>query len=68
MRKPDPPRIYEAKRAGLRARMVSTRRVREVDVDRLLDGWDAEAAGRGLERADGRYWSDGEAWMRDRVA
>jgi hypothetical protein len=44
---------------------VSSWLVREADVDRLLDAWDAEAVARGLERTDGRYWSEDEAWMGD---
>ena len=67
MRRPDPTRNYEAKRAGLRGRMVSTRHVREADVDALLDGWDAEAAGRGIARDDPRYRTEGEPWLRDRA-
>ena len=65
-RRPDPENIYQAKRAGLRGRMVSTWHVREADVDALLDGWDAEAVARGIARGDPRYRTEGEPWLRDK--
>ena len=58
MRRPDPDRIYQAKRAGLRGRMVSSWKVREADADALLDAWDIVASGMGLLRDDPRYWGE----------
>lgn len=46
--------------------MVPTWLVSEVAADAALDGWDAEAASRELPRSDGRYWTEGEPWMRDK--
>jgi hypothetical protein len=39
----------------------------EAEADELLDGWDLEAVQGALSRQDHRYWSDGEAWMRERT-
>ena len=64
MRRSDPERIFEAKRACLRGRMVAMWKVREADVDTLLDCWDIVATARVIARHDPRYWSEGEPWLR----
>jgi hypothetical protein len=66
MRRADPRRIFEARREALRSRMVSSWRVAPDDADSALDALDLIATGRALLRDDPRYWSEGEAWMRDK--
>ena len=66
MRRSTPDRIHEAKRAGLRGRMVDEWRLLPARADELLDEWEAEAARLGQERTDPTYWSEGEVWMRAR--
>jgi hypothetical protein len=38
------------------------------NADELLDGWAAEAAARGLAPDDPRFWSEGWAWLVERVS
>jgi hypothetical protein len=54
-RRSDPERIFEAQRAGVRARLTGTGMQPET-ADRWLDAWVQEAAGRGLPK-DGAYWN-----------
>lgn len=65
-RRPDPARIYEARRAGAVARLAS--RTGSERAEQLVAGWEAEAEARGIPRGDARYWSEGAAWLEDRVA
>ena len=65
MRRSSPENIYQAKRAGLRGRMVGSWHAQPDDADRALDGWDLEAATRGLARDSSAYWSEAEPWLRD---
>ena len=53
-RRGDPDRIFEAQRAGVRARPIGTDRVQPETADRWLDVWAIEAATRDLPR-DGAY-------------
>jgi hypothetical protein len=62
MRRADPERIYQAKLAGLRARIVGHWQTKAA-ADALLAEWDREATMRGLDRADSAYWDDGAAWI-----
>ncbi len=58
-RRADPERIFEARRAGVRARLTGTGMPLET-AERWCDSWELEAAGRGLPR-DGAYWQEGAA-------
>ena len=60
-RRGNPERIFEAQRAGVRARLTGTGMQPET-ADRWLDAWVLEAAGRGLPQ-DGRYWQAGWEWI-----
>ena len=53
-RRADPERIFEAQRAGARARLTGTGMQPET-ADRWLEAWVLEATGRGLPK-DGAYW------------
>jgi hypothetical protein len=63
----DPDRIHQAKRAGLRGRMVDDWRLLPERANELLDEWEAEAARLGQERTDRDYWAEGEVWIRARA-
>lgn len=67
MRRPNPDRIREAQRAGLRARMIGHWRLTEARADELLAGWDAEAAERGIDPDGSDHVLDREAWLRERL-
>ena len=58
---------FDVTRARVRETMVLMWRVDEADVDRLLDGWDAEAAVRGLDRFGWQYWSESNVWLRHKA-
>ncbi len=64
--RPDRERIREAKRVGLRARMVGEWRVPPDTAAELLDAWEAVAAARGLPEDDPTYPSEREGWLRER--
>jgi hypothetical protein len=67
-RRPDPRRIYAARRTGVRNRIRDERRIAEATADHWVEAWEAEAAARGLDR-DGRdYWSTGAAWILEQLA
>ena len=66
MRRPNPQRIHEAKRAGNHSRMVSHWRVQLGIADKVPDAWDQEADGRGLARNDPRYWQEAGKWLSDK--
>lgn len=61
-RRSHPERIFEAQRAGVRARLVDTDRMQPEMADRWLDAWLLEAATRDLPR-DGAYWNAGCDWI-----
>ena len=62
-----PQERFDDGHARMRARMVGLWHVDEAEVDQLLDEWDAEAAVRGLDRFDRRYWNTGADWLRRKV-
>lgn len=55
-------RIFEARRAGLVARITDGGLPRTL-VERLLDTWDDEAYRRGVGRLSPGYWSGAETWI-----
>jgi hypothetical protein len=60
-RRADPERIFEAQRAGVRARLIGTG-MQPKTADQWLDAWVLEAAARDLPR-DGAYWQAGCDWI-----
>ncbi len=64
-RKPDPERIYQARRDGLRNRLAVTMGARTAE--RWIASWEAEAAERGVTPRGGGFWAAGEAWIADRA-
>jgi len=67
-RRADPARIYEARRAGAVARLASRDRLGDDRAEELVAAWELEAELRGIPRGDERFWSDGAAWMAERVS
>ena len=62
-RKPNPARIYEARRAAIESRLARSRVLSPEDVERWLAAWEAEGARLGLDRNDRDYWSLGDEWI-----
>jgi hypothetical protein len=60
-RRGDPERIFEAQRAGVRARLTGTGMQGET-ADRWLDAWPIVAAARWQAR-DGEYWQAAWDWI-----
>jgi hypothetical protein len=67
MSRRDPERIYQAKLAGLRARIVGNWRQSDERADALLSAWEKEASVRGLDREQSAYWDDGAAWIEEQI-
>jgi hypothetical protein len=54
-------RIYQARRAAIRNRLIGTGKDPDV-AERWCDAWEAEAVLRDLKR-DGDYWEAGKLWI-----
>ena len=64
-RRRDRLRIYEARRAGLMARLMSTGVVAE-RAEALVAAWEAQAAADGLVRDGAAYWDLAWPWLEPR--
>jgi hypothetical protein len=63
MRKPDPERIYLARRAAIFRRLVDEQRLGKLDAEGWIAAWEQEAASRGLDRHSGSFWDEGRVWI-----
>jgi hypothetical protein len=63
MRKPDPERIYQARRAATFRRLVDEQRLDELGAEHRIAAWEREAESRGLDRHGGAFWNEGRAWI-----
>lgn len=61
-RKPDPVRIYAARRAATEARLRVSGMPQDV-AERWLADWEAFAAQEGLDRDAGDFWERAMAWI-----
>ena len=61
-RKPDPVRIYAARRAATEARLRGSGMPQDV-AQRWLADWEAFAAQEGLDRGAGDFWERAMAWI-----
>ena len=64
-RRRDRERIYQARRAGLVARLVSTA-VAPDRADALVAAWEAHATAGGLARDGEPYWDEAWPWLESR--
>jgi hypothetical protein len=64
-RRRDRERIYQARRAGIVARLMSTG-VAQDRAEALLDAWETEATSRGLVRDGEAYWDKAWPWLEPR--
>jgi hypothetical protein len=65
-RRADPERIYQAGRAAIRNRLVSTGMDAET-AERWLTSWELEAATRQMPTT-GDFWTVGDAWIAEQRA
>ena len=55
-RRPEPSRIYQAERMGVRNRLRDEFHISEPNADKWVEAWEAEAERRGLDRDARDYW------------
>ena len=65
MRKPDPERIYLARRAAVFHRLVDKQRLYELDAEHWIATLGAGGNVAGLERHSGAFWEEGQVWIGD---
>jgi hypothetical protein len=65
MRKPDPERMYLARRAAHFRRLVLEHRLDELEAEHWIAAWEREAESRGLDRHGATFWDDGRVWIEE---
>jgi hypothetical protein len=63
MRKPDPKRIYQARRSAIFHRLMDEQRLDELDAERWIAAWEREAEARALDRRTDAFWQDSARWI-----
>jgi hypothetical protein len=61
----DPEGIYQSQRAGVIRRLVDSGRVDEVDAERWVSRWEAEASDIGPARGSQESWDFAWQWIED---
>ena len=64
-RRPDPLRIYAARRAGLLTRLRAEARISEYTAEHWITAWESEARLRGLDGRTTDWWEDAWGWIAD---
>jgi hypothetical protein len=67
MRRAYPQRIYEAQRTGMLRRLADQEHLGDDHAESLIAAWEAEAAARGYDRSDPRYWDDVATWIKREI-
>jgi hypothetical protein len=62
MRKPDPLRIYAARREGNRHRLLG-QGVGEAAAEQWLVAWEAEGRSRAIDATTAAFWEEGYRWI-----
>jgi hypothetical protein len=62
-RKPDPRRIYDARRAAIESRLTRSKVLSPEDAERWLAAWEDEAALLGFDTDDREFWGLGVQWI-----
>jgi hypothetical protein len=65
MRKPDPERIYLARRAAILSILTGSSTPAQ-RAEALVTAWEAEATARGLPQDAASFWSGAVDWIADR--
>jgi hypothetical protein len=66
MRKPDPDRIYLARRAAQFRRLADEDHLDKLDAEHWIAGWEREADGCGINRHSDAFWEEGTRWIAER--
>ena len=64
-RRGDPKLIYQAQRAAILRRLVTTERLEELDAEHWIARWEREAEAIGRTRGSPSYWDDAWRWIED---
>jgi hypothetical protein len=67
-RRPDPERIYQARRSATFRRLVDVDHVDELDAEHWIARWERQAESQGLERLTPEFWDAGGRWILDERA
>lgn len=59
----DPEKIYQAQRAGVFMRLVSEKRLDELDAEHWITRWEREAEATGRQRGSTGYWDETWLWI-----
>ena len=62
-RRGDPERIYQAQRAGIFQRLVTSERINELDAEHWISRWEREAEASGRARSTATFWDDAWEWI-----
>ena len=65
-RRPDPLRIYAARRAGLLTRLQAELRISEYTADGYITAWESAARQRGLDGRTTAWWEPAWDWIAER--
>lgn len=65
MRKPDPERIYLARRAAILSILTGSGKSTE-RAETLVTAWEAETTARGLPRYESSFWDGAVEWIAER--
>lgn len=66
-RRGDPARIYEAARAGITQRLITSERLTDRQAEQLLSSWELHAELSGIDRGSNHYWYQAERWIREQL-
>jgi len=67
-RRPDPLRLYAARRAGLVSRLVMESRLSQEGAERWVGAWESEARQRKLDARTPGWWEPAWTWIAERRA
>jgi hypothetical protein len=62
-RRPDPERIYQARRDAIRNRLIDQERIPPELVELWIRAWELEAGDRGLDRLTAAFWDGAGEWI-----
>jgi hypothetical protein len=65
-RRADPERIYEARRAAIRNRLIDEHRMAPELAEQWIRAWEVDAIDRGIERHSSVFWDGAEAWVAEK--
>jgi hypothetical protein len=68
MRRGDPERIYQARRAGIFGRLTQQEHVDELDAEHWISRWERHAEAEDLDRAANGHWDAAWEWIAEQRA